>query len=159
MKKIVYLVVLVTIVSVGTLNAQSKTSGGSDYNTALGLGVDFGDGGTGAGISAKHFFNPNNAGEADLLFFSGNVVGLGVFYEYHGYITNANGLKWYAGLGPQLLFGKGDTDFGARPIVGLDYKIPAVPLSFSFDWRPLFDFTNGSDFIAARFQLGFRYAF
>jgi hypothetical protein len=46
-----------------------------------------------------------------------------------------------------------------RPTGGLDYKINGVPLSFSFDWRPTFFIGENSDFEAARFGLGFRYAF
>ncbi|GAA4308617.1 hypothetical protein GCM10023143_16090 [Compostibacter hankyongensis] len=148
-------VVLVIGLSSGKTFAQNTSS---SYRTGLGLGVDFGDGATMVGISGKHFFTDHNVGEANLMFFNGG-AGINVLYEYHSDITGAAGLKWYAGLGPELLFGKHYTDFDIRPLIGLDYKIRAAPFALSFDWRPLFSLTHGTDFLAARFGLGIRYAF
>lgn len=140
------------------VSAQKGSTGGS-YNSGVGMRVDFGTGGTLVGISGKHFFNPNNAGEAYLLFGSGSTA-IGAEYQYHGSIQNAEGLKWYAGLGPNILFYKGGgTDVLFRPLVGLDYKIVNVPLNIGFDWRPAFQVTHGTTFQAARFGIAFRYAF
>ncbi|MBX5438289.1 MAG: hypothetical protein IRZ29_01970 [Thermoflavifilum sp.] len=140
------------------LSAQRTYSGG-DYRTAIGLGVDFGDGATGVGISAKHFFTPHDVGEANLLFFPANLTGLNVLYAYHGYIAGASGLKWYLGMGPQLFFDNNETDFGVRPVLGMDFKIPSAPLNMAFDWRPYIQFTHGTGSIAGRFQFAFRFAF
>lgn len=137
------------------LQAQS---GKGSYGNAVGLGIDFGTGATGAGIGFKHFFNDQDAVEAGLIFFN-NTPALGMYYQYNGDIENAGGLKWYVGMGPQFFFGKRTTDIAARAMVGLDFKIPEVPLDFAFDWRPYFRFNNGTEFIAARFGLGIRFAF
>ena len=80
-------------------------------------------------------------------------------YQYHGDISGADGLKWFAGGGPSIVFFDGGSDFLLRPTVGLDFKINDVPLAFSFDWRPAIYFGDGGDFEPARFGLGFRYAF
>jgi hypothetical protein len=63
------------------------------------------------------------------------------------------------GFGPGVAFSHGTTDFLLRPLAGLDYKINDVPLNFTFDWRPAFVVTHGSDFNAARFGLAVRYCF
>ncbi|MGZ3848490.1 MAG: hypothetical protein ACXVKI_05145 [Flavisolibacter sp.] len=160
MKKILSLALLTAILHFGA----AAQKGGDSYKTALGMHIDFGSGGTWVGPAVKHFFDEKNAGEAQLLFASGAVV-LGVEYQYNAAIQNAPGLKWYVGLGPAIAFGTGEnsgTDLYFRPLVGLDYKINNVPLNFAFDWRPTFRATHSSDggqFTAARFGLGFRYAF
>jgi len=136
-----------------------KAAGGSDYTNALGLGIDFGDGQTLVGISGKDFFTANHVGEADVLCGDRYTI-IQALYEYHKQIENAEGLKWYAGIGPGFGLGKGYSTFLIRPIGGLDYKLRNVPLNFSFDWRPILQFDKGdSDFAAARFGLGFRFAF
>ena len=140
------------------LRAQSQTSG-DGYKNSVGLALDFGSTlVTGAGVGAKHFFTTHDAAEVNLLFYN-NAFSIGAYYEYHGQIQNAPGLMWYFGLGPQGFFGNQSSAFGARALAGLDYKIPAVPLDFSFDWRPLVSITGGADFMAARFGLGVRFAF
>ncbi|QLG46436.1 hypothetical protein [Costertonia aggregata] len=153
MKNLVLTVLAVIAFSANTMNAQSS------YSTAVGLGIDFGDGSTFVGPSAKFFLAEEHALEADILFADGSTLIQG-FYEYHGPITGADGLKWYAGIGPGFNLFDGGSNFLLRPIVGLDFKINDVPLAFSFDWRPAMIFFDGdSDFEAARFGLGFRYAF
>lgn len=146
---------------VAAFNFGASAQRGADYKTAVGLQVDLGTGGTWVGPAVKHFFDAHNAGEGQLLFASGAVI-LGLEYQYNGAIANAPGLKWYAGLGPALAFSTsqgGGTDLFLRPLVGMDYKINNVPLNFAFDWRPAFQLTHGTEFTAARFGLGFRYAF
>ncbi|MBS7564649.1 hypothetical protein KHS38_09540 [Mucilaginibacter sp. Bleaf8] len=165
MKKSYLLLALAFVLSATASFAQrrGRTSSGASYNTALGLGLDFGNGATLVGPSIKHFFDANNVGQADLLFGGGGTY-LGAYYQYHAPIANAPGLKWYVGLGPQLGFGNGDTDFYIRPMLGLDYKFtPDVPLSLAFDWRPSWYISDndyyGNQFEAGRFGLGFRFTF
>jgi hypothetical protein len=161
MKKIFAVTLAATLLLVITdsANAQSRkaTSGGS-YNTALGLGLDFGDGSTLVGPSVKHFFSTHDVGKAEILFGDG-LTNLSLYYQYHGNIPNASGLNWTLGLGGSLFFADNNTTFGFRPTAGLDYKIPNVPIQFEFDWRPLITVTDGSDFTPARFGFGFRYCF
>jgi hypothetical protein len=148
---------------------------GTSYDNAVGMRLEVGSNyGTQVGVSGKHFFDAHNAGEAQVLFGSG-LTTINLEYQYHGDIANAAGLRWVAGAGAGLAFSKkysaydyywesyyysgGGTDVFIRPVVGLDYKINNVPLNFSFDWRPSFVVTHGTSFNAARFGLGFRYAF
>ncbi len=144
------------VMSTSAVKAQS-------YKTALGLGLDFGDGRTLVGPSVKHFFNAHDAGQAEVLFGS-NLTTINLFYQYHGNVKGASGLKWYAGGGPAVNFysfgGYNDTNFALKPMVGLDFKIPSAPLAFAFDWRPtIYLGDNDSDFGAGRFGFGFKYTF
>ncbi len=149
--------VLMLMFSVSSASAQSAN--GSDYTNAIGLGIDFGNGGTGVGPSFKHFFTENHVGLAEVLF-GNSTTAIQVFYQYHKEIEGAAGLRWFAGAGPGIHLYKGGSTFVVGPQGGLDYKIPGVPLSFSFDWRPkLYVYSGGSNFEGGRFGLGFRYAF
>ncbi|TCS87340.1 hypothetical protein EDD80_105154 [Anseongella ginsenosidimutans] len=140
-------------------NTSFAQDAGTEYNTAIGLRVgdiDF----RGVGITGKHFFSPNNAGEAILTFYD-TAFFISALYEFHKEIPNAEGLKWLAGIGPFLGIpdGGGDAGFGVSPIVGLDYKINDVPLNFGLDWRPHFLFTPSTEFEASSLGLSIRYAF
>ncbi|WP_131539801.1 hypothetical protein [Pedobacter nototheniae] len=133
------------------------------YKTALGLGLDFGDGTTLVGPSVKHFFSRHGAGQAEVLFGS-HLTTINAFYQYNDDIKGAKGLQWYAGGGPSLNFfsygGYSNTTFALKPMAGLDYKIAGAPLNIAFDWRPtIYLGDNDSDFAAGRFGLGFRFTF
>ena len=160
MRKIILAAVVVVALQLGFSNTSSAQS---SYTNALGMRVDFGTGGSFVGFSGKHFFNENSAGEAQILFGTG-VTLIGLEYQYHGAIQNAEGLRWVAGLGPAIAIGSGvgsTTDLLFRPVVGLDYKINNVPLNLGFDWRPYFTTAKEASpkFQASRFGLAFRYAF
>ncbi|RYD69827.1 MAG: hypothetical protein EOP53_26505 [Sphingobacteriales bacterium] len=152
MKKLILLAVIAVVVSTTQSFAQSS------YKTALGLGIDFGDGSTLVGPSIKHFFNGNDAIQGDLLF-GGDATWIGGFYQYHQSFKEASQLKWYLGVGPQVGIRSNTSTWYLRPAAGLDYKITSAPLSLTFDWRPAIRLSHGSDFEPARFGLGFRYAF
>ncbi len=163
MKKTLFLCALSLFVLAFTTQAQStlqgNTSADGGYQNSVGLSLDLGSTYvTGAGVGFKHFFSSHDAGEFNLLFYN-STVSLGAYYEYHGFIQNAPGLKWYFGLGPQLFLAKNNTNLAARVPIGLDYKIPNVPLNFAFDWRPMILLTHGTEFTAARFGIGIRFAF
>lgn len=151
MKKL--LTIAVAIIAFGAMESNAQV-----YTGAVGLGLDFGDGQTLVGPSGKYFFAAEHAGQAEVLF-GNNVTFIQLMYEYHGEFSGADGLQWYAGIGPSFGISSGDSAIGLRPLVGLDYKISDVPLAFSFDWRPAIFFESGSSFEAARFAFGFRYAF
>lgn len=149
---------LALILLASTSSFAQKSNMGSSYRTAFGLRIDAGDGSTGVGFDIKHFFNETGAINADLLFFDGDVIGLGAEYQYHGPIEGADGLKYYIGFGPQFLFAEGVTPIGLRPVAGLDFKIPNAPLDLAFDWRPIFYISPDTDFTAARFGISLRFA-
>ncbi len=166
-KTLLSVIVLVVALQLSATH-QASAQKGTNYANAVGMRLEFGsDYGTFVGISGKHFFDTHNAGEAQVVFGS-NTTMINLEYQYHGDITNAAGLKWYAGFGPGIAFSKkyyhyygysgGGTDVLLRPTIGLDYKLNDVPLNFSFDWRPAFVVTHGTDFSAARFGLAARLA-
>jgi hypothetical protein len=135
----------------------TSSFGQSNYTVAAGLGLDLFSGATLVGPSGKFFFAEEHAAQAEIMFESGLTAITGI-YEYHGDISGADGLKWFAGAGPSiLLFGNGfGSEVALRPTAGLDYKINDVPLAFSFDWRPFIGFGDLGNEVGA-FGLGIRY--
>lgn len=138
-----------------TQNTQAQA-----YNNALGLGIDLGNGETLVGPQFKHFFNNKDAVNAQILF-GNDITSIGVDYSYNKMFDGTN-LGWYVGAGPQLSFISHKTDgdniyFAIRPAVGLEYKIPTVPLSLHFDWKPWWNLSKETDFEAGRFSIGFKY--
>ena len=151
-----YTGILLLGLSVSTA-VQAQTS----YTGSAGLGIEFQEGATFVGPSAKYFFTENHAGQLDLGFETGATL-LNLLYGYHSEFAGAAGLRWYGGGGLTFIFGSGfDTLVALRLVPGLDYKIDAVPLAFSFDWRPAIALSsNGGDrFSAGNFFLGIKYAF
>lgn len=151
MKKLVTFAIALFAVGIVEMSAQS------DYSFAAGLGLDFGSGATFVGPSAKYFFSDQHAVQGELMFESG-LTAVTALYEYHGPISGADGLQWFAGAGPSIyFFGNGfGTELALRPTAGLDYKIDGVPLAFSFDWRPLIGLGDLGTEVGA-FGLGIRY--
>jgi len=97
MRKLLTLSIVVILFGISEISAQSN------YTTALGLGIDFGDGQTLVGPSVKHFFTDEHVGMGEVAF-GDNVTFLTLLYEYHGDFPNAGGLKWFAGAGPSIAF-------------------------------------------------------
>ncbi|MBD1426781.1 hypothetical protein [Sphingobacterium arenae] len=163
MKKVFLSLLAASFVAVGIQEANAQAR----YRTALGLGIDVGDGPTLVGPQIKHFFDGANAGNAQVLF-GDDVTVLGVDYSHNQAIAGTNGLNWYVGVGPQLAFIDGGrwwyddrdgdrTYFALRPAAGLEFKIPSAPLAFHFDWKPWWNLTHNSNFEPARFTLGFKF--
>jgi hypothetical protein len=137
--------------------AQSKSTNSSSYTTALGVKVW--DGG---GISLKHFFSTNHAGEL-IAYFWGHGVRFTGLYEIHGDFSGAPGLKWYIGPGAHIGFynsKNGDGAFaGIDGVLGLDYKFKGAPINMSIDWQPSFEFGDNRGFYGNWGGLGIRYTF
>src|SRR6188472_239245 len=143
-------------------NAQSKSTHSSSYRSAL--GVKFWDG---AGITFKHFFQGNNAGEF-IGYFWNRGFRLTGLYEIHGDFSDAPGLKWYIGPGAHIGFydegyykhgyyyGDRHTSIGIDGVLGLDYKFKGAPINMSIDWQPAFEFGDGSGFYGSWGGLGIR---
>ena len=108
------------------LHAQSRSSSGTDYQTALGVKIW-----DGAGITLKHFITGDRAVEGIGYFYNRGFRLTGL-YEIHGDITGADGLKWYVGPGAHLGFynDKYDNDgkfmLGVDGVLGLDYNFLAT---------------------------------
>ncbi|MFT4203096.1 MAG: hypothetical protein QM610_04215 [Chitinophagaceae bacterium] len=161
MKKKIFSFAIAGLVCLG-LHSKVSAQRGASYQNAIGLFIDAGNGGTLVGPHFKHFFNSRDAGQIMVLF-GNNWTRIGAEYSYNAPISGANGLKWNIGVGPQVGFysnqGYSQTDFFIRPMVGLEYKVPQVPIAFGFDWRPDWALTHGSNFEAGRFGIAFKYAF
>lgn len=151
MKKLVLVVLTMVAFGANRSNAQST------YTAAAGLGLDLFSGATLVGPSAKLFLEENHVIQGEIMFET-NLTVITALYEYHENISGADGLKWFAGGGPSILFfGNGfGSEIALRPIAGLDYKINGVPLAFSFDWRPFIGLGDLSNEVGA-FGLGIRY--
>jgi hypothetical protein len=152
----VFISVLVFL-CISEANAQSKSANSSSYKSALGVKVW--DGG---GISYKHFFNSQNAGELIGYFWNRGMRITGLF-EIHGNFADAPGLKWYIGPGIHIGFYNtkyGDGSFaGIDGVLGLDYKFKGAPINMSIDWQPSFEFGNNRGFYGNWGGLGIRYTF
>jgi len=160
-----FVLTIVAILFFATTNAQSKSANSSSYRTALGVKVW--DGG---GITLKHFFNSQNAGEL-IAYFWRNGVRLTGLFEIHGNISGAPGLKWY--IGPGLHVGYYDAGYvhrdyyysdhrtliGIDGVLGLDYKFNHAPINLSLDWQPAFEFGDYAGFYGNWGGLGIRYTF
>jgi len=150
MKKLLCLIAVIALFNVSNVKAQT-------YDIAAGLGLDFGGGTTFVGPSAKFFLSEPFAVQAEVMFEDGVTAITGLF-SYNGAISGADGLNWFAGGGPSILFigNGGGTEIALRPTLGLEYKITDVPLAFAFDWRPFIGLGDlGSE--AAGFGVGIRY--
>jgi hypothetical protein len=154
-KKFLIVTLLVTAVIIS--QAQSRSTNSYSYRTALGVKVW-----DGAGISLKHFFNGNNAGELIGYFWSRGARFTGL-YEIHGDFSGAPGLKWYIGPGAHIGFYNtkyGDGAYaGIDGVIGLDYKFRGAPINMSIDWQPSFEFGDGRGFVGSWGGLGIRYTF
>lgn len=138
MKKIVVLLGLLALINVTRTQAQSM---GSDYRTAV--GVKFWPG----ALTIKHFIQDDRALEGIAYFWEHGFRFTGL-YEFHGDITGAQGLKWYAGPGAHIgwyndrywrddhYYGDGSASFGVDGVLGLDYKFRGAPIAVSLDINP-----------------------
>jgi hypothetical protein len=155
MKKVFLLMLLSFAFTVS--QAQSQSMNSSSYRTALGVKVW-----NGGGISLKHFFAGNTAGEFIGYFWTqgSRLTGL---YEIHGNIAGSPGLKWYIGPGGHVGFYNtkyGDGSFiGVDGVLGLDYKFHGAPINLSLDWQPSFEFGTNRGFYGNWGGLGIRYTF
>ncbi len=145
-------------------NAQAQ-----DYHNAIGLRGDYSAYG---GITYKQFLNETAALEAIVnlrayTYYTG--IGITGLYQIHNEIANAGNLKWYYGGGVSVALYSYDagygvagagTQLGLAGCVGLDFRIPNVPLTLSFDWIPRLYLTGGGGFggggggLAVRYVLG-----
>ena len=153
-----FLVVMITAVC-----ANAQMNEGSEYRTALGVKVYPG------AVTLKHFFQPNRAAEA-LGYISSDGFRLTGLYEQHYDIASVEGLKWFVGGGAHFGIWSDNWKnkypdrsagfaFGVDGVIGLDYKLPGIPLNLSFDWQPSFNLIGYNYFEGGWGGLGIRYTF
>jgi len=147
-----------------TAFTQSLTA---DYRYAMGVRA----GGT-SGFTFK--FDTRNTGSVELLagFWSGwfSLTGL---YERNANAFQVEGLMWYYGGGGHLsietrdhyherwYFRRGDNfALGIDGIIGIEYKIPPVPIAVSTDFKPFLEVdTNGHVFFGPDIGMGVKFTF
>lgn len=129
------------------------------FKSAIGIVFD-GNDGSNVGIQYKTAL----AGPQALQFqaaFRSNWVNVGADWQYEKAINGAEGLAWYAGVGAQLGFYNGDdntrTYIGLRPQVGLEYKIPTMPIAMHLDYKPLLGVNHSTGFQGDGFTFGIKY--
>lgn len=119
------LLLLLCILSTSTIKAQR-------YKTALGVRLSSNDAIVNNSISLKYFFSASTAVEGLLSF--GDPLAIGILIEKHKPVSVA-GLSWFYGVGGYVGFGD-NKNIGAQGVLGLDYKLAAIPLNLSLDWKP-----------------------
>ena len=148
------LLVVFAIGMLGHLAVKAQTN----YRAALGLGIDLYDDATFFGATGKYFFSDNHVGQGDLGF-EDNATIATFLYSYHKEFFRAKGLRWYAGVGPSIIFIKNsDNIFALRPHLGLDFKVEGVPFVINFDWRPSVVLSDVGDNEVGAFGFGLQFA-
>lgn len=118
-------------------------------------------GGFDSGIQVKKYMGANNLDFRGHLHNSGfQVAGL---YEWNHDLGN-NFTLYYgfgAGLGTWKQTADHDMAFGldVEAIVGVEWRIPSVPLALSLDYRPAFEVLPTTGFYAKGFAFGIKYLF
>jgi hypothetical protein len=157
MKKVLLSFAAAALLAFGAQEAKAQTP----YKSAIGIVFD-GNDGSNVGIQYKTAVGPTTAFQAQAAFRS-NWVSLGADYQYEKAIAGAEGLAWYAGGGAHIGIltldnYDGDKVFvGLRPQVGLEYRIPTVPLAFHLDYKPTIGIVNGSGFAGDGFTFGVKF--
>ena len=148
------LLLVFAIGMLGHLAVKAQTN----YRAALGLGIDLYDDATFFGATGKYFFSDNHVGQGDLGF-EDNATIATFLYSYHKEFFGAKGLRWYAGVGPSIIFIKNsDNIFALRPHLGLDFKVDGVPFVINFDWRPSVVLSDVGDNEVGAFGFGLQFA-
>ena len=148
MKKILLLVAMVFAINTGF--AQ-------DYNWAVGVRAA----GYSSGLSVKHKMNASSAIEGILSIpYDNGFLITGLYEKYVPVISN--GFNFYYGGGAHIgSLTHSDDNFrlGIDGVVGLEYKIPEVPIAFSLDYKPAFDIITDAEFHFTDFGLSVKYVF
>jgi hypothetical protein len=156
MKKLLSISLALVFLALFSLDAQAQTIGrfGEDvriggYSTGIGI-----RGGSEAGLSLKQFISQRSAIEAIVstsLLTSRTNKGLSatLLYERHQSLADVQGLLWFYGAGGHIglyntegnrtLFsrdGDGFVSLGLDAILGIEYKIPPVPITIGVDVKP-----------------------
>ncbi|MEI6945840.1 hypothetical protein V9K67_01485 [Paraflavisolibacter sp. H34] len=105
-------------------------------------------------LSFKHFFTGSTALEGLLSF---DPLAIGLLVEKHNAI-GPTGLDWFIGGGAYVGFSQ-RKNLGAQGVLGLDYKIPSLPLNFSLDWKPELNLLKDTFFEPAAVGVSARFAF
>jgi hypothetical protein len=126
--------------------------------------------GNGLGLTCQYFHTNKKVMEAFVM--SGaNGTNLTSMYQIHQGIYGLKGVKWYLGAGAHSTifadkrnipdyyrtYNRSNYLFGFDGIVGLEYFMPAIPLQFTVDWKPEYNFVDARRFYFFNGALSVRY--
>lgn len=132
-----------------------QQANGQDYKAAVGVRFSSKAALVNNSVSLKYFFTEKTAVEGLITF--NDPFALGLLVEQHKPLS-VNNFKYFYGAGFYGAF-SGPRRAGLQGVIGLDYKIPTIPLNFSVDWKPELTFTKEFSFepqtlgLSARFTL------
>lgn len=115
---------LIAILICSSASAQYKSAVGVRFSSRAAL--------VNNSVSLKYFFTGKTAVEGLITF--NDPFALGLLLEQHRPLA-ANGFTYFYGGGVYAGF-SGRRRAGLQGVIGLDYKIPTIPLNFSVDWKP-----------------------
>ncbi|MCD7971006.1 MAG: hypothetical protein LUF87_11720 [Alistipes sp.] len=146
MKKCIFTLTLLlfTVLAAGAQNY--KWAGGVRFGGATG------------GVTVKHKFDSANALEGILAFPWKDGFTATALYERHLPIIG-EGFEFYYGLGAHLGSWEHRFSLGVDAVVGLEFRVPALPLAFSLDYKPAFNIVRKTKFYMADIALGAKYIF
>ena len=125
------------------------------YKMALGIRFSSPDAAVNTSATFKYFFNEKTALETMLSF--GDPLALGLLVEKHRPLLS-NRFNWFAGGGGYVGF-SGERRVGLQGVLGLDYKVPAIPFNLSIDWKPELNLSKEFSFEPAAVGLSARFTF
>ncbi len=149
------------------LTSFSVAASAQDYQTSLGL-----RGGFAQGITFKHFISEDVAIEA-LAETRWRGLLLTGLIQRHRPALDVQGLNWYYGGGAHIGFWAYHRNnpwwtrhedesylvLGLDVILGLEYKLPDLPLVVAADWKPAFNFVGVEGFWGDFGAVSLRYIF
>ena len=151
MKKSFILILLTTVLI--KANAQN-------YKMALGIRFSNDDAIVNNSISFKYFVSDHWAVES--LFSLSRPMALGLLAEKHKQILSKR-FNYFFGAGAYASFGKTKTGeeryAGLQGILGLDYKLPVLPINFSIDLKPEINLIRDLSFEPAAIGFSARFVF
>jgi len=118
--------------------AKAQDVNVATYHSSLGVKIS-----SGVAASYKTFISNKNALEFQTTFFRQGLRMVGL-YEFHKPFNNVDGLSWYFGPGAHVGIWKKNyrdkynstVDVGIDGVLGIDYKVPSLPINLSLDWQP-----------------------
>ena len=147
--------ILMALLFTISVKAQDKqiTSPAEDYKMALGIRFSTKPAIVNHSISFKYFFTQKTAGE--VLFSMVKPFALGLLVEQYQPLAGTS-LRYFFGGGVYSNFGS-TRDAGLQGVIGLDYKIPAIPFNLSVDWKPELTLAKNFSFEPAALALSARF--
>lgn len=132
------------------------TAFSQNYTHAIGIRV----GGSNGAITYKQHLKAGNAFEVMAWFGWRNSFSAAGLYEWTTPIINKD-FNLYYGVGGHIGATANKFAIGIDGIVGLEYKIPNVPIAFSIDYKPSINFVPNDDrwFGLLDIALGIKYTF